>query len=144
MDLLTTTVEADIHPIPTSSVVDTIANPSVSVVSTVNTVAATSGTSTTGAEQASTSAASAAGQLIPLSATQIAQLITPGSGCAVGCPQQIINVGGTECPNLGKWSWNHWIIQCTIWEDIEGHLQVLLSHVQETLHSKRKLNKAHG
>ena len=89
----TTTVEVDIHPIPTSSAVDTITNPLLSVVSTADTVPATSGTSTTGAEQASTST-SAAGQLIPLSAAQIAQLITPGGGCAVGGPQQIINVGG--------------------------------------------------
>ena len=93
LDLPTTTVEADIHPIPTSSVVDTVANPSVSLVSTVDTVSATSGSSITGAEQASTSSTSAAGQLIPLSAAQISQLITPG-GAAVGGPQQIINVGG--------------------------------------------------
>ena len=58
-------------------------------------------TSTTGAEQASTST-SAAGQLIPLSAAQIAQLITPGSGCAVGGPQQIINVGGRNVLILGS------------------------------------------
>ena len=93
LDLLTTTAEADIHPIPTSSVVHTVANPSVSVVSTVDTVSATSGSSTTGAEQASTLSTSAAGQLIPLSAAQISQLITPGCA-AVGGPQQIINVGG--------------------------------------------------
>ena len=93
LDLPTTTVEADIHPIPTSSVVDTVANPSVSVFSTVDTVSATSGSSTTGTEQASTLSTSAAGQLIPLSAAQISQLITPG-GVAVGGPQQIINVGG--------------------------------------------------
>ena len=93
LDLPTTTVEVDIHPIPTSSAVDTITNPYLSVVSTVDTVPATSGTSTTGAEQASTST-SAAGQLIPLSAAQIAQLITPGSSCAVGGLQQIINMGG--------------------------------------------------
>ena len=68
----------------TSSTVSTVPTATTSTVST-----APSGTSST----VSLVPTSAQGQLIPLSATQILQLLTPGAS-AVGCPQQLVHVAG--------------------------------------------------
>ena len=70
------TVVADIHPTPPSST---------TVSSTVEGQAATS--------SSTVESPSASGQIIPLTAAQISQLITPGAS-AVGGPQQIINIRG--------------------------------------------------
>ena len=78
----TTTVEADIHPTPP---VDTVTPPT----------STTSGSSTASTTSDSSSAppSTSVGQIVPLSAAQISQLITPGPS-AIGGPQQIVNIGG--------------------------------------------------
>ena len=85
-----TTVSADVHPTPppgltTSQTVssDPAGQPGISVG-----LVPQPQTSTT-----STVSTAAIGQIMPMSAVQLSQLITPG-GTAVGTPQQIISVGG--------------------------------------------------
>ena len=97
------TVVADIHPVPpTSTTVSSTVSQLVAQTSTVATVSqsvaqtSTAATVSQLAAQTSTTATVAnlsTGQIIPLSAAQISQLITPGSS-AVGGPQQILNIGG--------------------------------------------------
>ena len=88
----TTTVEADIHPTPAVDTVDTVTPPTDTLTSTTS---GSSTASTTSIPVSSSSAppSTAVGQIVPLSAAQISQLITPGPS-GIGGPQQIVNIGG--------------------------------------------------
>ena len=84
------TVVADIHPVPpTSTTVSSTVSQSVAETSTAATVSQPVAQTSTAATVANPST----GQIIPLSAAQISQLITLGAS-AVGGPQQILNIGG--------------------------------------------------
>ena len=87
-----TITQADIHATPTSTTVQTTVETTGSMQPSVVAQAQSSDTMTT---------TSTVGQLIPLSAAQISQILTPGPS-AVGGPQQILNVGGQNVLILGS------------------------------------------
>ncbi|MCG8620468.1 MAG: hypothetical protein MJE68_00525, partial [Proteobacteria bacterium] len=94
-------VNVEVHPTPAISDALTIFQPVSTSTSTVvtagqsNIVPPVSTVVTAGASSSSgtVSTVSAMGQIVPLNAAQISQLITPGSS-AVGGAQQILNIGG--------------------------------------------------
>ena len=92
------TTVADIHPTPPSST---------TVSSTVEGQAAAVTSSST------VDSPSASRQIIPLTAAQILQLITPGAS-AVGGPQQIINIGGQNVLVFWLWTRNYQKLQCMV------------------------------